>query len=305
MSAKLASESIRESVLEQHKEDFKLREKNYEERLRKHNPVGFEKLEPMKRDAVEAAAWSHLIKNTVVPSVSGLYAETMAYVAHIAHQNGMSVAELESASADVKTQLMAKRTLETRIINTERAENVLLLELPVLERAMKSIDLSKYPRMSEIELAVLREKGDPNVVVMDQSAETILKEFEGVTTGAIGGLTVDAVKAARENYHKIQTPQGMKAWIDNARDMIIRAKTGNEKTRGEVMENVNKALGIKSSHYKEPEKKDPKEAVAPKTKEGKERPTHDQQGRVLIDDGNGNWAYVNPNNPKDYVEVKP
>lgn len=211
------------------------------------NIMSFEKLPPEQQKAVDAAAWNKIIDNKDPPARGGMYAQTMAYMEDIAKENNMSTQDLLTASADIKTRLQAKRGFEQRVLNLSRAEDVMANETPVMEQNMKAIDLSKYPDISHIDLFYLRHAGDPNVVKLDQSAEAILNEFQGIVTGNVGGaLNVGDVQKAAADYQKIQTPQGMEAWITNARQMVERAKVANDKTRKDWMEGINKTIGGKS-----------------------------------------------------------
>lgn len=207
----------------------------------------FSKLSPTEQKSIDAAAWDRILTGKEPPARGGLYAQVMGYIEDIATENNMSVQDLLNASSDIKTRLQAKRTFEQRVLNINRAEGVMNNEIPVMEQNMKAIDLSKYPDISHIDLVYLRHKGDPNVIKLDQSAEPVMNEFQAIVTGNIGGaLNVTDVQKAAEDYKKIQTPQGMQAWIDNARQMIERAKSANEGTRKDWMKGISDAVGGKS-----------------------------------------------------------
>jgi hypothetical protein len=154
----------------------------------------------------------------------------------------MSVQELVAASADVKSRLMAKKTFETRVQNLGRAENQLELEIPVMEDAMKAIDASSIPLAARGKIWVLRQMGNADVVKLDQAAETVFREFEGIVTGNPGTLNVQDVVNAHNDYRAAQTPQTMKAAIDGMRRIITNAKRANEKTREEIMGGVTDVL---------------------------------------------------------------
>ena len=205
------------------------------------------KLPPEKQKAIDTAAWNLIITGHQPPARGGLYEQTMAYTNAIAAENNMTVQELLNAAGDVKSRMQAKKSFEQRVLNISRAENVLASELPVLQENMKKVDLSKYPDLSHIQLAILRKRGDPNVTKMDQSAAAVFNEFEGIMTGNVGGaLNVSDVEKAKKDYYSIQTPQQLQAWIDNAHNMIKRAKEANDKTRTEWMEGVKGVIGSKS-----------------------------------------------------------
>jgi len=301
--------------------------------------VPFAKLNPETQKAVDSAAWNYIISGHQPPARGGLYSQTMAYMQDVARENGMSVQDLMTASQDVKTRMQAKKSFEQRVLNISRAENVLNAELPVLQENMKKIDLSKYPALSHIDLWRLRQLGDPAVTMMDQSAKTVFNEFEGIVTGNVGGaLNVQDVQQAKEDYYRVQTPQQMQAWIDNAHNIIDRAKSANDKTRKDWMGGINSVIGgrspLQSGAGAQPQPQAaaapvnlsaPNDAAArqsieeltakgvparvgvgrpatdPKTK-GAALPLKNEKGWTLHEDAHGNKAYVGPNN--EIQEVK-
>jgi hypothetical protein len=190
----------------------------------------------------EAAAWDYLIRGHSPPSRGGAYDRAMDAVGKIAKDNGMSIEQLVSASADVKTKLSAKRSFEVRTQNLTRAENQLQSEIPVMEEAMKKLDLPSIPVFARANIRVLRSIGNPDVTKLDQAAETVFKEFEGIVTGNPGTLNVQDVQAAHENYMQAQTPQQMKAAIEGMRRIISNAKTANDKTRDEIMHGIRSSV---------------------------------------------------------------
>jgi len=194
---------------------------------------------PTDKGAVEAATWNYLLKGTNPPARGGLYQATMKNVAQVAKENGMSVQELTSASADVKTKLSAKRNFEVRTQNLSRAENQLDREIPVMEDAMSKLDLPSIPAASRGKIWALREIGDPNVTKLDQAAKAVFNEFEGIITGNPGALNVQDVQASKEAYKDAQTPQQMKAAIEGMRRIIQNAKGSNDQTREEIMSGIN------------------------------------------------------------------
>ncbi len=196
-------------------------------------------------EAVESATWNGLINKKWPSSASPLYASVMHRVSEIAKENDMSTAQLISASADVNSRLMAKRSFEIRAQNIQRAENTLELEIPVLEDAMKAIDAPGLPIAARGKIAVMRSLGYPEITKLDQAAEVVLNEFEQIATGSPGSLNVQDVQQARHTYENIKTTQQMKAWVDGAKRIIRNAKAGQDKTRQETMRGVNEALGVK------------------------------------------------------------
>lgn len=204
----------------------------------------FEELTPSDQTAVEAAAFDYLINNKAPPARGGLYAPTMAYIGKIAADAGMTVPQLMSAKADIKTAMTARVTVERRLQNMERAENQLLREIPVMEAAMQKLDNPSIPIAARGKLAILRQMGNPDVTQLDQAAGVVLNEFEGIAVGNPGGaMTVDAVRKAREDYHKIQTPQQMRAWIEGAQRIIKNAKDAAVQTREELNKQVMSSIG--------------------------------------------------------------
>lgn len=193
--------------------------------------------------SVEAMAWDYLIRGHNPPARGGAYEATMKEVAKIAKENGMSTRDLVSASADVKTKIAAKKNLEVRAQNMQRAENQLEAEIPVFEDAVKKVNTSSLPDMAKLELAARRRMGDPLITTMDQAADVIFKEFEGIITGNPGTLNVQDVQAAHEKYLAAQTPQQAQAAIDGMRRIISNARSGIEKTRKEIMSDINSSLG--------------------------------------------------------------
>ena len=186
--------------------------------------------------------WNMLINHVEPPKTGGQYNRVMAYTAKYAKDQGMEMSDLMSASADVKSKLQAKRAFEIRAQNMERAENVLNRELPVLEDAMKALDVSKYPDLAHAELSAMRHAGDPRVTKLDQAAEAVFNEFEQIVTGSPGALNVQDVQKAEDSYRKAQTPQAMQAAIEGMRRIIKNAKLGVTDTRGEIMGDIKREL---------------------------------------------------------------
>jgi hypothetical protein len=201
---------------------------------------------------IEAATWDYIIKGQRPPAK--MYKAVEENQERIARENGMSSEELSAASADVKTKLLAKRTFETRVQNIGRAENQLNKEIPTMEAAMAKLDLPSIPIAARGNIAALRAMGNPDITTLDQSAEVVLDEFQGIITGNPGTLNVGDVEKAKENYTKIQTPQQMKAWIANARNIIQRAKAANDETRQDIMGGINNELHGKGSDTSGPGK---------------------------------------------------
>lgn len=191
---------------------------------------------------IEAATHDYLIKNAHPPVRGGIYQAVMKNVERIAKDNNMTVQQLISASADVKTRLMAKKTFETRVQNLGRAENQLELEIPVMEDAMKNLDLPSIPVAARGKIWILRQQGNPDVAKLDQAAEVVFNEFNGIVTGNPGTLNVSDVQNAHKQYKDAQTPQQMEAVISGMRRIITNAKKANDKTRKEIMGGIDDAL---------------------------------------------------------------
>lgn len=188
---------------------------------------------------VEAAAWNYLLKNQSPPARGGLYGQTMAYVEQIAKENNMTVQELTSASADVKTKLQAKKNFEVRAQNMERAENQIIAEVPLIRDAIKNLDLSKYPKFAKAQIWGLRELGDERITRLDQAVETVFNEFEGIRTGNPGALNVSDVQNAHKAYEDAKTPQQMEAAIQGIERTIANAKKAKAKTDASIMKDIN------------------------------------------------------------------
>lgn len=190
----------------------------------------------------EAAAWDYLIRGHSPPARGGAYDRAMDAVSKIAKDNGMTTEQLISASADVKTKLAAKKNFEVRTQNIGRAENQLMREIPVMEDAMKSLDLPSLPVAARGKIRVLRAMGDPNVTKLDQAAETVFREFEGIVTGNPGTLNVQDVQNAHQAYDQAKTPEQMRAAIEGMRRIITNAKAANDQTRKEIMEGIRSSV---------------------------------------------------------------
>lgn len=223
---------------------------------------GWQNVEPTP-DELEGSMYAYLIKNNPPPRGSKLYERTMGAIAKLARDNNMSTKDIMAASADVKSQLLAKTQLEKRIQNTERAETLIEKEIPVLERAMKLVDAPDSPWPARLSMAAVRQGAGSKeqraaVAQLDQSAQAILNEFQGVVAGNPGGaLHVSDVEQARNEYLKLSAPTEMRAWISNAQNMIKRAKEAGKETRRAVMSGVTEAIpggkkpATKSVHWDE------------------------------------------------------
>ena len=160
----------------------------------------------------------------------------------------MTVRDLLSASADVKSQLLAKRSFEVRAQNTERAANQILKEIPVVEKAMKSLDPSDFPALARLSMSAIRQgvgtkEAQAAMVTLDRSAEIMFREFEAIANGNPAKLNIQDVHNAEKDYQNASTPTQMKAAIKVIQDIAERAKDANVNTRSEIMKGVNNTLG--------------------------------------------------------------
>lgn len=189
---------------------------------------------------VETAAWDKLINGKTPPQKSGMYAPMMEFVEKIARDAGMTPQEVMSASADVKTRLMAKSKFEVRAQNMERAENQVMSEIPLIRDNMKGLNIASIPAFQKGGLAGLRAIGDPRVTKLDQALETVFNEFEGIKTGNPGTLNVSDVANAQKNIEHARTQQELNAALDGMERIMHNAKAALEKTRTDTMSGANK-----------------------------------------------------------------
>lgn len=199
-------------------------------------------MSPEKQDLAKTIATNALVTGRSPPARGGAYKLGMMGMKALADEFKVTLPELMSAGADVKSQLQAKPVVEKRMQALERAENQLELEIPVMEDAMNKLTLPSIPIAARGKIAVLREMGNPEVSRLDQAADVVFNEFETVKTGNPGALYVANLEAAKENYRKVQTPQQMAAWIKGARRIIHNAKLANQKTREDINKNILRSL---------------------------------------------------------------
>jgi len=204
--------------------------------------TSFEQLPADKQDLAKANATGFLITGKNAPARAGGYTLQQIGLVQLAKEFDTSVSELQLAAMDVKTQLQAKPQVEKRIQALDRASNQLAAEIPVMEAAMKRLDLPGLPILARGNIWALREMGNPDVTKLDQSANVVFNEFETVKTGNPGALYVANMEDSKKQYQQVKTPQQMRAWIENARDIIDRAKKSNMQTRREIMEGVKNSL---------------------------------------------------------------
>ena len=207
----------------------------------------WDKLGPQGQEAATNAAWDSLIRNRPVPARGGLYAASQHAIGNIAKEAGMSVPELLSASADVKTQLQAKSSIERRIQNVDRAANQLEAEMPVVKAALDKINPSEFLPLSKAEIATKEWVGSPDVVAFKQAADAVLIEMEIVKSGNTSQVHVAQLQRAMDQLPSISTKANMQAWIDNAHRLIKNAKAANATTSSDIMKDINKKLGIVSN----------------------------------------------------------
>lgn len=198
-------------------------------------------------DGIRAETYAFLINGISPPKRGTQYQTVMEDIAALAKENHMSTEQLLSSSADVKSRLMAKRSFEIRAQNMTRAENQLKLEIPILEDAMKKIAPPDSPLFANLDLKMIRNGGGTKeqraaVTQMDQAAETVFNEFEGIVTGNPGALNVSDVAKAKENYHNAQAPTEMKSAIEGMKRIIHNAKKSVDVTRGDIMGGVTGAI---------------------------------------------------------------
>jgi hypothetical protein len=110
---------------------------------------------------------------------------------------------------------------------------------------MKAIDSPGLPIAARGKIAVMRSLGYPEITKLDQAAELVMNEFEQIATGSPGSLNVQDVQQARHAYENVKTPQQLESWIEGAKRIVRNAKAAQDKTRNEIMEGINKALGVK------------------------------------------------------------
>ena len=239
-------------------------------------------------DGIRAETYSYLINNVSPPKRTGEYSAVMSDIAKLAKENNMSTEDLISAGADIKSRVMAKRSFEVRTQNLTRAENQLSLEIPVMEDAMKALSPSNIPALANLQLSAIRQgaggkEAMANVRKLDQAAQTVFNEFEGIITGNPGTLNVQDVNSAKEQYKSAQTPAQMQASIAGMKRIIANAKQANDMTRKEIMGGVQSALrgGSNESNISNTNAK----------------------GWTLHTDAKGNKAYVSPDG-KQFEEVK-
>lgn len=198
----------------------------------------------MRTDAIDTAMQSYVLSGGVhsPPAYSGLLVPMLAEVKKMAAAEGMTTQELLAGGQDFRSRILAKRSFEIRAQNMERAENQILAEIPIMQKAMGELHSPRLPIAARGNLAILRAMGSPVATRMDQSAEVVINEFEQIVTNSAGALHVQDVQNARDTYEKIQTPQQMKAWIDNAERIVNQAKKSVQTTREEVMRGAKAAL---------------------------------------------------------------
>ena len=198
-------------------------------------------------EGIRAETYAYLINNVSPPKRTGEYSAVMNDIAKLAKENNMSTEQLITAGADIKSRVLAKRSFEIRAQNIERAENVLLKEVPVFEDAIKDLSPSKFPALAKFELGAMRQglagqDALAKVTKMDQAAEVVFNEFNGIITGNPGTLNVADVQNAHKQYLAATTPAAAKAALDGMRRIIKNAKAANTETRQEIMGGVTSAL---------------------------------------------------------------
>ena len=204
--------------------------------------VAFEEMSPDKQELAKTLATSYLVTQKNAPARGGAYMLQQIGLTRLAKEFNTSVEDMQLAAMDVKTQLQAKPQVEKRIQALDRASNQLSAEMPVMDAAMKRLDLPSLPIAARGNILLLRELGNPDVTKLDQSANVVFNEFETVKTGNPGALYVANMEDAKKQYFQVRTPQQMKAWMENAQDIISRAKKANLQTRREIMEDIKNSL---------------------------------------------------------------
>lgn len=191
---------------------------------------------------VDAATWNYLIKSEKPSARGGMEGAVNKNIEKIAKENGMSVQELITASADVKSKLAAKKSFEVRAQNTTRAENQILREIPLAEQAISKLDLSTIPAFQKGGLAALRALGDPRVTTLDQSLTTIFNEFEGIRTGNPGALHVADIQNAQHDIENARTEPQLKAAIAGMRRTMHQAQESLKDTRKTILDDISSTL---------------------------------------------------------------
>jgi hypothetical protein len=252
----------------------------------------------LRTDPVEVSAWDYIVNKKEPPKRGNMYKEVMARVGQIAKENGLGVEGLVFASSDVHSQLIAKVGLEKRAQNMQRAENQLKLEIPVMQDAMKALDPSRFPALAKVEIYALRQAGDPRITKLDQAAETVFNEFEGIITGNPGTLNVQDVQQAKHAYDNAKTPQQMQAAVEGMQRIIKNAGQSLQVTRKEIMDSAKRAF-----HPNRPGAEGPNPNLGASAAGVKPPANKNAKGWVLHTDAKGNKAYVSPDG-KSFEEVK-
>jgi hypothetical protein len=207
----------------------------------------FSELTESQQNLAKNYATSKLITGKDAPARGRGYELQTVGMQALADEFNTSTAELMAAGADVKTRLQAKAQVEKRIQALDRASNQMAAEIPVMEDAMKGMDLPSIPIAARGKIIALRAMGDPSVTKLDQAADAVFKEFENVISGNPGALYVANMEDAKSKYKSVETPQQMREWIDGAKRIIANAKAANKKTREDTMGDIMEVLHFKKS----------------------------------------------------------
>jgi hypothetical protein len=124
--------------------------------------------------------------------------------------------DIADIQANRSGTMQEERTTGAAAGRINMAANSLDKALPLLETAIKGVNLTDYPDLNSLENAVRKRTGDPKIVALNTAIQTVISDYSSLI--ARNGLSTDATRsAARELVNENMASGQLGAFIDQVR----------------------------------------------------------------------------------------
>jgi hypothetical protein len=253
MAALVTAKVKAETNLSDYDTKLKMQKKIWDE---KNNEKKADKLEPsIDQDTADFAADQLLAGDKSGLSNYGRGEKATANLALIhstvqkrAADKVISGGDLAKINAQFAGQVSEARAIGTASGKIELAANSLDESLPLLEDAMKGVDLSQFPDINSVENYARQHAGEPNIVKLNTALQTTVSDYS--TLIARNGQRTDATDAAAKHLANVSMSNGqLQAFIDQVkkeRNAQLRAtkktKEGGAEPEGDAPSGVDPDL---------------------------------------------------------------
>lgn len=147
-----------------------------------------------------------------------------------AAEKGISGADLAKINAQFAGLTSEQRAIGTASGKIELAANSLDESLPLLENAMKKVDLSQFPDINAVENYARSHTGDTDIVAFNTALQTTVSDYS--TLIARNGISTDSTRAAAAHLANVNMANGqLQAFIDQVRKEKVAQLRATKKTK--------------------------------------------------------------------------